>query len=175
MQTQKGILQQLMKKLIYIAWSAFMAYGYYSVTIYIFFNVTGQNVLAASIWNLSLLLAFLLLDKIIELLYIKYRKQLTSGRSIPMRMLNAYLNSASMKSALYLFYVIILICTAILAAEPDFPALVPLSGYFLSTRYGILLLIAADKFLEQITKDIKKDADLNETKQKETPHDLQPS
>jgi hypothetical protein len=48
----------------------------------------------------------------------------------------------------------ILICTAIIAAEPEFPYLSNLKGYFQSVEYGILILIAADVFIDRLFKDV---------------------
>jgi hypothetical protein len=60
---------------------------------------------------------------------------------------------ASVKSALYLYYIGILVCTAIVVAEPEFPYLSDLKGYFQSVEYGILILIAADVFIDRLFKD----------------------
>jgi len=68
--------------------------------------------------------------------------------------------ASSIKSAVYFFYIVVLVVTAIRAAQPDFPIWPGLFGdthldpYLLSVRYGMLLLLAADKFLEQITQDL---------------------
>ena len=64
----------------------------------------------------------------------------------------------SFKSSMYLFYIVILIISALMAAD-TYPYFVLsfLDDYLLSVRYGALILIAADKFMEQIFKDIKTD------------------
>ena len=149
------------RKLTYTLSAALYAVGQFYLTAFIFFDVTGGNVLAATFWNLGIILVFILVEKVEY--YFLSKMCLTDGDkkvSIPRRILRSYLTGASIKSALYFFYMGILICTAILAADPDFsPFLHEMRYYFLSVRYGILFLIAADKFFDQLFKDMVKDAD----------------
>ncbi|MCL2368759.1 MAG: hypothetical protein FWC72_07160, partial [Oscillospiraceae bacterium] len=113
-------------------------------------------VLTATIWNMSLIIFFVLSDQLDYYILNKMKaKDQNQNLSTSRRILKSYLAGPSVKSTLYLLYMFILVCTAILAAAPDFsPWLRGMSGYFQSMQYGILLLIASDKFFAQLFKDM---------------------
>jgi len=59
----------------------------------------------------------------------------------------------SFKTALYLFYIFILVCSAINSVMPYFFN-EEFADYLLTVEYGILVLVAADTFLNQFYKDV---------------------
>ena len=149
----------LKKKAIFVLYAAVYAYGVYLLTAFIFTTVARGDILVATIWNLAIIVTFVFLEKIENFAVIRLKSGLArTGKQpgIPKKLLISYLSGASIKSALYLYYIVILALSAILAADPEFSALQGgWSGYLLSMRYGILVLIATDKFFDQIFKDIK--------------------
>ena len=125
----------------------------------IFRGVAEGSILPATLWNFGLIFAVLLFEKVAWIVAEKvYYWSKRDGRDTwltgPVRW---FLRDASYKASLYLFYIVLLICTAILAAAPDTPVLRDFYDYFQSVRYGLLVLVAADKFLEQTIKDVRYD------------------
>jgi len=136
--------------------AALYAFGQFWLTTFIFFDVAGGHLLTATIWIMCMIVVFVLLDRVDYLILANMQKN-DGGKqgSIGRRILKSYLAGPSVKSTLYLLYMFVLVCSAILAADPDFSSwLQALSDYFLSMRYGILFLIASDKFFEQLFKDV---------------------
>ena len=145
------------KKVSYIFSSALYAFGIFMLTRLIYYIITGENVLAATIGNIILIIYFVVTEKIEEhILSIIKSKPENNKTNILRKVLIIYLSSPpSFKSAMYFFYIFVTIYSALLAAAPDFPLQLPYD-YLLSVRYGILILIAVDKFMEQISSDMAK-------------------
>ena len=151
-----GKLKMFKKKVVYVVWAALSGWWIFWLTMNIFYGVDG-HVLSATIWNMIFIVVFLISDRLFDLLTVKTKAAAKRKNNLFLRALNWYLDSASFKSGIYFFYIGITVCSAIMAADPEFiPLLTEMSDFFLSVRYGILLLIAVDKFMEQIFKDIKK-------------------
>jgi len=134
-------------------WTIVIAFSFFLLSyLFIFQSVTNQNILTATIWNSAAIIFFLILGKI-ELP--AARKKKAKKREYPriLQLFHEVTASVSIKAALYFFYIVLLMCTAIIAVEPDFPILHNLGDYFRSVYYGLLVLIATDKFLEQMFKD----------------------
>jgi len=147
----------LAKKAFYIAKVVAVAIGYFLISYYILFlNVAEENVLVATLCNLGFIVFVLVAERIESLIAEKLKKSKHKNIAVISKFQSYILADSTFKSslvfyksALYLFYIGLLLCTAIVAAEPGFPTLSYMSDYFLSMRYGILILIAADKFIEQ--------------------------
>ena len=146
----------LKRKMIYFIGAALFAYAYYGLTALIFFVITDENLLIATVLNAILIILFVIIDKLEVYIYIKLKTQAEAKQlSLPKKIIMwCVRDNPSTKSVLYLFYIVILICTAIVTAEPDFPRLSNLTDYFQSVYYGLLILVAADKFTQQLFKDI---------------------
>jgi len=146
------------KRLIYIGLSILYAAGFGLLTLTVYDFLARSNILLATLLNLLLILLFIIEEKfervVLEKLIALEKKQ---GLNPFFKFIKFYILGPSFKSALYLFYIVILAGVAALAANPDIAFLQPLSGYLTSVQYGILFLIAVDKFLINIIKDIKKD------------------
>ena len=146
------------KKVSYFIYAALVAWGYYGLTMLIFFNITDRNVLISTVLNAAVIIVFVAMDKLEDYIYIKLKAETeTKKLSFPKKILMWYVSDKiSTKSALYLFYIVILICMAIVTAEPDFPRLYWRIDYFQSVYYGLLILVAADKFTQQLFKDMSQ-------------------
>lgn len=152
------MLEMVKKKVGYVLWAALFAYGIYSLTIVIFFNIAEQNAFYATIGNIVLIIIFVITEKVEKYIYRKVK--LTTPKFPTLRKLyDFHMAGPSFKSAMYLFYIVIIVYSALIAANPDFSVryIFHDPDYLLSVRYGALVLIAADKFMEQIFKDIKED------------------
>jgi hypothetical protein len=148
-------MQGLKKKVIYITWAVLFGFGFFLLTTNVFFNYAGGNAVAATIMNTLLITFFVILDKVQIYIYNRARaNNIGKKPTILGKILMAYFDGPSVKTSLYLFYVIMLICTALVSADPDLPYLRNLKDYFPTVQYGILILIAADKFVERLLKDI---------------------
>jgi len=133
------------------------------LTYFFFVRVVGENILYGTIWNMVLILFFVAIDKIENYLLATLNPNTNGKRFDFLRggLVN-YLYSPSMKSAIYLFYIIVVVKTAITTADPEIGLLFGSGDYFLSMRYGILVLVASDKFLEQTIKDMSTRNQINE-------------
>ena len=144
----------LKKKVIKFMWAALFAYGYFGMTVFIFNNVAARSMITATVINSALIIVFLIEDKVGDYFMDKQKtKDPNVKQNIIMRGLKSYFNSVSFKTALYLFYIFILICSAIDNVDPDFFNQ-DFSLYLLTVEYGILVLIAVDTFLSQFFKDL---------------------
>ncbi|MDH2413809.1 hypothetical protein [Nocardioides sp. CER19] len=142
----------------YVAWSVFVAWGYFAFTYYyIYLEFGHEHLLAATMVNLATIFFWLLAGKLEAAygtrLYV-WSKRNGSPTTLT-RVIRWWMSSASIKTSLYLFYIVVLFCAAILAADPGFPRLSEHADYLITVRYGLLVLVAGDKFFEQIAKDIR--------------------
>ena len=141
------------KRVTYFLTATVLAYAWFTISAMVYFDLSDRNVLTATIINFAAIL-FALIEEKIELYFYKKKKAKEVERTILSRFIDFWMYGASLKSALYLYYIGILICTAFLAAEPDFPYLSEFKGYFQSVEYGILILVAADVFIDRLSKDV---------------------
>ena len=155
-------VKALKMKVAFSLWVLFYAWSFYMLTYFFFTGIARGNVLYGTIWNMALILAFVVIDKIEAHLLILLKSDSTGKKFGFMRnALNNYLYGPSMKCAIYLFYIMVMVKTAVLTADPEIGLLFGSREYFLSMRYGILVLVASDKFLEQTIKDISARTNIN--------------
>jgi len=149
-------MKMLKKRILYIVMSAAYAFWLYIITQNIFFNT--RSVLAATIGNMLMIIFFIISEKVENYMLAKLIAKKDAGKKLNIfkKIFIFYLSGASFKSGLYFFYIVITVYSAVIAADPDFVIQIS-SDYLLTVRYGILFLIAFDKFLEQVFKDIKND------------------
>jgi hypothetical protein len=124
----------------------------------IYFDIAKEEVLAATIWNFVLIIVILVLEKIELLIVAKANKKLDSNKiTFASRIRTVFYSfTAPFKSALYFFYIGLLVCHAIVIADPSFPVLGEMSDYFASVYGGLLVLLAAEMFLKQAKRDLAK-------------------
>jgi len=123
--------------------------------------IANGNIFIATVGNIAIIFLILAHEKleyyIIKKAHDKYLKK-------PRGVIRTYLKktylswtaNASFKSGLYCFYIFLLLFIALTAAKPEFPLLYRYTGYFESVRYGLLILIASDKFMDQVFKDLRE-------------------
>ena len=151
-------MKTLRKRIFYAGGVALVAYSYFIMTEMIFWDIVHENILAATIWNFALTIGLLAFDRVEKNLYMRIDRKIKEGNAaLWLKAPKVMFYNFSFKSALYLFYVGVLICVAILAADPNFPHLSHMHGYFQSVYYGVLVLFAADKLFEQLFKDADND------------------
>ena len=146
------------KKATFFIVAAAFAYAYFGFTAYVYFSLTDRNPLYSTIINAVVIIFFVIMEKIEDTVYIRLKQERAAAKlSLPKRILMWYVSdNVSAKSSLYLFYIVVLICTALVTADPDFPVLYTYTGYFQSVYYGLLILVAFDKFMQQLFKDMAK-------------------
>ena len=154
-------MQTYKKRIIYIIKSAGIALIYFIFSYFILFqDISGENVFLATIWNMVFIFIILASERIELYIAIRLSSRIKKKKpNILSRYFDSYAKGTSLKSGLYCFYIVLLVCNALLAADPDFAPLRDMSEYFLSARYGVLVLIAVDKFMDQVFKDLKKQED----------------
>jgi len=114
----------------------------------IFARGTDGFALRTYIWNLVMIMLVLLFDR-------KYLAKLKKKKS-------GALYFVSFKASLYLFYMFALIASRLMILIDftelgrDAEVLYSFSTYLLSIEYGLILLVAADKFIDQFVKDKKQ-------------------
>jgi len=147
-------MKKLSKKIVYFLTAVWYAFVFHWITVVIF-NSVNHDVLQATIINTGVIIFFVITDKLETSLSVKLRKKDENDKpGILRRLVLLYVTGASFKTALYLFYFVMLICYAILAADPDFPVLYAFKEYFQTVYHGILILFAADSFLKGLLADV---------------------
>jgi len=105
---------------------------------------------------------FVSIEKVEDFALIRLKKRYDGSDKEPSRataFFIKYFDSVSYKTALYLFYVVILLCTAVMATEPHYFDDIFGTGFYLYTQsvyYGLLVLVAVDKFLDLLFKEAKR-------------------
>ena len=144
------------KKVSKFIWAVWFALGHYALTAIVFNSMAGRSLIAVTVLNFALIIFFLVLEKVENYFVIKIKaREQKKKPSVFTKILIAYLGGISFKTALYLFYIFILVCSGINAVEPDFFGEV-FKDYLLTVEYGILVLVAADSFLSQLFKDVSE-------------------
>ena len=149
-------MNKFKKRFTYFLSAALFAYGHFIISQYIFVSVAGENILTASIWNVGLILFFIVWDKCEDFIYRKLAAKYKAHGNVVMKVANFYFGGVSFKSALYLFYTVILVLTIVARADPERfnEAFV---AYLVSVESGILVLFAADQFLKQLFAESDKE------------------
>jgi len=129
--------------------------------LFTYFVVYGQiadgHRLTAYVLNLVFIIIILLFDKFANHVMLKdgfLTKERTKIGHFCAQLLFAT-HFVSFKTALYLFYIAMLIVSRVSVLEPDLIDRYHLS-FIYSVEYGIVLLIPLDKFFELLTKDDKR-------------------
>ena len=163
MKWQKNVdrqfVQLLKKRVIYFLWAFVCAFSFFLFSYGLIFNfLANGEIAAASLLNSVAIIFFLILEKVEGYYSKRYKERLKKEGKKLSKFGRVYHSGEhmAMKSALYFFYVELLVCVAIVEVKPDFPVLGNMTEYFQSVQYGILLLIATDTFLQQMFKDEKQ-------------------
>jgi len=144
--------------LLYAFYAVIMAVSYGLFTYFgIFARGAEGFALRTYIWNLALITIVLLIDK----LYLFKLKKSAEKRKAANKKYRV-LHFVSFKASLYLFYIFALISSRLmlLLDVGEMEAAYNFRNYLLSIEYGLILLVAADKFIDQFAKDKKQMRDL---------------
>ncbi|WP_285013330.1 hypothetical protein [Lactococcus garvieae] len=150
-------MNEIRKKIIYSFTVLIGAYGYWGLTITLFFHFGEERKLEFLIMNFISILFFLSVDKIEYLTGKRIFKQYQKDKNCKsLRRWNTYFsNGSTLKSSLYFFYIFASISQGLISVEPNFPFLGNLATYFEIVYYGIFVLVAVDKFIQQIYNDLR--------------------
>ena len=143
--------------IIWILITILYSFGIYQLTVLIWYHIAREDAFIATISNMIMIVLFVVVEQLENrfALWLKTRCKDTKP-NLPTRLLAGYLSGGpSFKVAMYLFYIVIIIYYALYSANPEFFSY-PIGAYLSSVYYGILFLIAADKFTTQIVKEYKK-------------------
>jgi len=146
--------------LLYALYAVTMATLYGLVTYYGIFSRGAEGfALRTYIWNLVLITLVLLIDR----LYLSQLKKNAEKRKAANRK-SKVLHFVSFKASLYLFYMFALAASRLmlLVDAGEIEAAYSFRNYLLSIEYGLILLVAADKFIDQFIKDKKQMRELAE-------------
>jgi len=145
---------------LYTLYAIIMAVGYGFLTYFgIFARGAEGFALRTYIWNLALITIVLLIDR---LYLFKLKKNAEKRKSAGKK--SKVLHFVSFKASLYLFYLFALTTSRLMLLldfgeiEADYS----FRNYLLSIEYGLILLVAADKFIDQFIKDKKQMKELAE-------------
>ena len=138
---------------LYTFYAVLMAAIYVLFTYYgIFARGSEGFALRTYIWNLVLITLVLLVDR----LYLSKLKKNAAKKKAANRK-SKVLHFISFKASLYLFYMFALASSRLMLLLDlgGAGALYSFRSYLLSIEYGLILLVAADKFIDQFIKDKK--------------------
>jgi len=133
-----------------------MGYGYVMFSLYINLNNAFDDftMLHAYFTNIVAIIGALIVDKIVsnylsEKYFVANKKRSLVGRFL------YYDNLISVKTTLYLFYTFILIASRVSIMQPELIS-ETFRGFVLSIEYCLILVVAFDKFIEHLAKDVKR-------------------
>ena len=150
-------IKKLSKYLLYIIITNLI----YGVLLwYICTWLAKYSMVYAYLGNIVMIILGLLLDEIIPATYRsrKFTEQLKQEKNLKenLRIIRLQLdNFISFKTALYLFYILILVIAQIREFAPDLIT-GNLRNFILATEYSILLLVAFDALIKQFYDDRKR-------------------
>ena len=147
------------KRAVYIIKNILWACFYFILSYYIIFiDIANRDLLTGTILNIVFIFILLFMEKLENYVFYKIVDKIRSRKkpTIVAKIISYISNDVPFKSALYFFYVVVLICSAILSAEPEFRYLNHMGDYFKTVDYGILVLLACDQFLSQVLKHVSE-------------------
>jgi len=152
---------QSLKYFIYALFSA-LVYGlllYYGIFA-LFKDIAGDSLMTVYIGNAIVIFFSLAVDKIIHGI-LESEKFVITKKNYRIARLFFLDTSVSFKAALYLFYIFALILSHVIEL---YPALVSddIGVFFITIEYGILLVIALDALMGQVSIDLDRMNRLNE-------------
>ncbi|GHU65574.1 hypothetical protein AGMMS49983_13490 [Clostridia bacterium] len=161
----RTMLKKIRQRGKYIVTELIGAVIYVGILYFVSTWLAGYSLLAAYFGNLALMILFFGLEELsIRALESKgLPKKLSEGkdREKLYRDIKAFENNISFKTMLYIVYVFILIFSQIIDTYPAFAGN-DFSNFILSNNYSILLLIALDMLLGQISKERARMKNLSE-------------
>ena len=160
-----------LKRLYYIlSGTAIFAFMSYFV---IWRNLAEGDRMVAYFANIIMIMGMVIDDKI-RLLYIykKWENPFAKWRWLARRF-DKFMdidNPMSIKTSLYLFYIIALVTSHILMLNPDLNVSASTREYFTVIGYGLILLVAADKFTGTLKSNYREIEKIETQTDEESPH-----
>jgi len=145
----KGIIT--ISKYMIIAIFFAILYGYAAYTV-IYQNLADGSMLYAYLWNIIFIIALLILDKVIHA-RMQSREFVITKRNYIFALWMHIENFVSFKTTLYLFYIFVIIASRVSMIDPTLLN-DEFRGFVLSIEYSLILVIAFDKLMEHLYKDI---------------------
>ena len=160
-------IRQIGNHLLYVLWSN-VIYGL--IVYHVFILLARHSLLYAYLGNLVLIILGLLIDaytiKMLQskkfIQQLKEEKGAEKNYRVVKRIID---NFVSFKTALYMFYVFILIFSQIIVFDPTLVG-ENISNFILANNYSILFLIAFDMLIKQFSEDKRKMKAISEKFQK---------
>ena len=150
-------------RLIDLLLVALMAVLYGLFSFFVIYQQMARGVLLLSyFFNVGFIILGLLADKYVAMYLQSLQDRPAKSRlgAIGLRIIYTLdFNLISLKSSLYLYYIGALIFSKILALDPDIAVSYYIRAYFIFIEYGLALLVAFDKFMEQFEKAEKRIVD----------------
>jgi len=148
---RKYILLELME--VVVSATLFALFAYYVI----FLRLADRQEFIAYIYNLVFIAVVLVFDKFAEHIMSKdeflVKERTKVGHFLAQVLFATHM--ISYKTALYFFYICMLILSRIAILHPDLVERFDMS-FVLSIEYGILLLVPLDKFIDLLTSDNKR-------------------
>ena len=146
----------LKNKLMYFISTLLVALVYFFVTYMIFYVYVNEDLFYATIINSFYIIFIVIMERIENSLVRKLRlenetKKLGCLAKLFLKINHLTTDRSCGIAALYLFYLIVIILTALITAKPEVTFLNRFcSTYFQSLSFGLLILITSDQFMKEM-------------------------
>ena len=140
---------------LYILHSLLFAgiYGVFGFYV-IYRGLAGGVMLNAYFWNIAFIVGFLVLDKVVNDILLD-KEYIITKENYLITMVVHSLSLISFRTILYLFYTFILIASRVSILEPELLN-DEFRSFVFSIEYCLILLVAFDKFIEQLLRDDRR-------------------
>jgi len=152
---------RVFKKILYVVvvFYATAMYGFVMYVSYLNITAAGGTMFDAYINNIISILVMLALDKLKN--YYLAKRCVVTKRNRLFAMFVFFDSIVSIKTTLYLFYIFVIVASRVSIMQPDLIN-ETFRGFVLSIEYCLILVIAFDKLMEHITKDMKRIREISE-------------
>jgi undecaprenyl pyrophosphate phosphatase UppP len=141
--------------LIYIIIALIPATLYGLFAYFVIYRVlAGENMLYSYLWNIGAIVLLLVADKYVNDTLLS-KEFIITPKNYFFAGLAHTLNFISFRTALYLFYIIVLIFSRVAILSPDLLN-EDIQNFVLSVEYCLILLVVFDKFIVYLTNDSDK-------------------
>ncbi|MCL2753266.1 MAG: hypothetical protein FWE44_03860 [Defluviitaleaceae bacterium] len=151
--------------ILYGLFAAIWAYLYYWMTFSYMYEMVEQGlVLEAYLYNLFAIMIVLFFDWLVKKFMFarKYLSKNIFTRIVRFLVLPKS-GLVSFKSGLYLFYVFMLLYSMLLTHSPYLEPTTTFEQYVVAMEYGIIILLAIDMFIKQLSSDNNRILELEES------------
>ena len=155
MKTPKYMPGKPVKMLLYGLYSLVSAvvYGYAAYEV-IYLRFARESMLHAYLYNALAIVGALVVDKLVQNHMLSEKFTVTRKNRALARFL-LFDNLVSFKTVVYLFYTFILIASRVSVMRPELVS-ETFRGFVLSIEYCLILVVAFDKFIDHLSKDMAR-------------------